>query len=274
MTSSASDHLHIADRVRNRVDGESMEDILRTGPIAPTRLLEIAIQIAQALELKHAAGLVHGQITAAEVLLGRGGRVFLRHPNRVRKGSVQEEQRDLGRLLDKALQSAANPIAPLRWTIDRLLAEKPEDRYASTRDLYLELCSIRDRLPKIHPLVLPSATWAAAPAETRRPFLALPLTLVCCCIAIFFLMTHTPLPKRSKVSLQSFPVWSADGRRILFVKAVNGVEHVFIQSFDDGPPVQLTHGPAPGANPRWTPDGSAVVFEQSGKSSTLAIPVP
>src|SRR5581483_800030 len=36
--------------------------------------------------------------------------------------------------------------APLRWVIDRLLAKNPDDRYASSRDLFRELRDIRDHL--------------------------------------------------------------------------------------------------------------------------------
>jgi hypothetical protein len=274
---SASDHLHIADHVECSVTGESLEDILRTGPIAPTRVLEISIQIAEALEPKHAAGLIHGHITAAEVFLEHSGRVSLRH--RFRPGSAQEEQMAFGRLLSSALDGATTALPPLRWTIDRLLADKPEDRYASTRDLYLELRAIRDRLPQTETSAkapaLPSNTWMnAKPAHNRHAFIALPITLVCCCVVIVLLMSHSPLPKRGKVSLQSFPVWSSDGRRILFVKAVNGVDQVFVQSSDGAPPVQLTHSPEPSANPRWVPDGSAVVFERAGKSSTVSFLKP
>ena len=36
--------------------------------------------------------------------------------------------------------------APLKWTIERCLAKEPEQRYESTRDLYRELCNLRDHL--------------------------------------------------------------------------------------------------------------------------------
>src|SRR5215469_8365229 len=36
--------------------------------------------------------------------------------------------------------------APLRWTIERLLAKDPADRYDSTRDLYRELRQMRERI--------------------------------------------------------------------------------------------------------------------------------
>ena len=40
----------------------------------------------------------------------------------------------------------ASVPAPLRWTIERLLAKDPADRYDSTRDLYRELRQMRERI--------------------------------------------------------------------------------------------------------------------------------
>ena len=46
--------------------------------------------------------------------------------------------------------AARNPRvpAPLRWTVQRCLAKKPSDRYASTEDLARELRTLRDNLPE------------------------------------------------------------------------------------------------------------------------------
>ena len=40
--------------------------------------------------------------------------------------------------------------APLKWTIERCLAKEPEQRYESTRDLYRELCNLRDHLSEAY----------------------------------------------------------------------------------------------------------------------------
>ena len=63
------------------------------------------------------------------------------------------------------IQDEPEPIAvlnprvppPLRWTIQRCLAKKPADRYASTEDLARELATIRDNLSEAsNPGVLPA----------------------------------------------------------------------------------------------------------------------
>jgi len=53
--------------------------------------------------------------------------------------------------------------AQLRWMIARCLAKDPGERYGTTRDLYLELRTIRDRLSD-------SVTATAAIAPVRRKF--------------------------------------------------------------------------------------------------------
>jgi serine/threonine protein kinase len=50
--------------------------------------------------------------------------------------------------------------APLRWTIERCLSKDPEQRYHSTRDLYLELRQMPARLS--------GTVIAAAPTSGRR----------------------------------------------------------------------------------------------------------
>ncbi len=40
--------------------------------------------------------------------------------------------------------------AALRWTVERCLAKDPEQRYDSTRDLFRELCQVRNHLTEAH----------------------------------------------------------------------------------------------------------------------------
>jgi len=48
--------------------------------------------------------------------------------------------------------------APLRWIIHRCLAKEPRDRYESSRDLYLELRSLREHLSDTSTTALPAVT--------------------------------------------------------------------------------------------------------------------
>jgi serine/threonine protein kinase len=59
------------------VDGETLADAIRRGPLAVRRITEIGVAVAEALDHVHAQGLVHRDVKPANVLMGRGGRVKL-----------------------------------------------------------------------------------------------------------------------------------------------------------------------------------------------------
>ncbi|MCW2600359.1 MAG: serine/threonine protein kinase [Frankiales bacterium] len=59
------------------VDGETLADAIRRGPLAVRRITEIGLAVAEALDHVHTQGLVHRDVKPANVLMGRGGRVKL-----------------------------------------------------------------------------------------------------------------------------------------------------------------------------------------------------
>ena len=59
------------------VDGETLADLLGSGPVEPQRAVAIVRAVAEALDHAHSAGIVHRDIKPANVLLGRDGSVKL-----------------------------------------------------------------------------------------------------------------------------------------------------------------------------------------------------
>jgi Tol biopolymer transport system component len=59
--------------------------------------------------------------------------------------------------------------------------------------------------------------------------------------------------------LHEFPSWSPDGNWIAYTNEVGGFKKVFIQ-LRTGEPRQVTFGSADDIQPRWTPDGKALLF--------------
>jgi serine/threonine-protein kinase len=57
------------------VEGETLEDALRSGPLSATRALDIAGQIAQAMGVLHAAKLLHRDLKPANIMLRPGDMV-------------------------------------------------------------------------------------------------------------------------------------------------------------------------------------------------------
>lgn len=63
--------------VMELVEGETLADTLKRGPVDPQRTATIGRSIAEALAYVHAQGLVHRDVKPANVLVGRDGRVRL-----------------------------------------------------------------------------------------------------------------------------------------------------------------------------------------------------
>ncbi|MCZ2080291.1 MAG: serine/threonine protein kinase [Bryobacterales bacterium] len=57
------------------LEGQSLRDVLDSGPMAITELLDVALQIAGALEAAHAKGIVHRDIKPANIFVNTAGQV-------------------------------------------------------------------------------------------------------------------------------------------------------------------------------------------------------
>lgn len=63
--------------VMELVDGETLADAVRRGPMASSRVADIGARLAEALAYVHGEGLIHRDVKPANVLLGSDGRVRL-----------------------------------------------------------------------------------------------------------------------------------------------------------------------------------------------------
>ncbi|MFF8927965.1 serine/threonine-protein kinase [Streptomyces longwoodensis] len=63
--------------VMELVRGESLQELLRRGPLAPPETARIGLAVLGALRAAHAVGIVHRDVKPANVLLGAHGRVVL-----------------------------------------------------------------------------------------------------------------------------------------------------------------------------------------------------
>ncbi|HYX19226.1 MAG TPA: serine/threonine-protein kinase, partial [Thermoanaerobaculia bacterium] len=57
------------------VDGASLRELLASGPMAPKRMLDVAVQIAEGLAKAHGAGIVHRDLKPENVMVSRDGYV-------------------------------------------------------------------------------------------------------------------------------------------------------------------------------------------------------
>jgi serine/threonine protein kinase len=63
--------------VMERLDGSDLRQHLSTGTLATSEIIDIAVQITEALEAVHAVGIVHRDIKPGNVFIGRNGSVKL-----------------------------------------------------------------------------------------------------------------------------------------------------------------------------------------------------
>ncbi len=59
------------------IEGESLDALVRRGPIEPQRAVEILVQAAAALDAAHALGIVHRDVKPANLMVAKDGRVKL-----------------------------------------------------------------------------------------------------------------------------------------------------------------------------------------------------
>ena len=158
--------------------------------------------------------------------------------------------------------------APLRWTIARCLAKDPSERYGATRDLYLELRTMRDRLSDSH-----TATAAAAPARRKFPWAAIVLGVALLAGAgVLRYLQHKPAapgvprytPFATSGCRERSPAWSFDGRSLAYICEVDGVWQVFSRAVDSPSAAHITNGKEPALEPFWSADGSRIYFQQRG----------
>jgi dipeptidyl aminopeptidase/acylaminoacyl peptidase len=58
----------------------------------------------------------------------------------------------------------------------------------------------------------------------------------------------------------SQPTWGPDGKRLAFVRTIDGKPQIFILSMEGGEPMQLTTLKYGATNPKWSPDGKQIIF--------------
>ncbi|GHI05536.1 serine/threonine protein kinase [Streptomyces cellostaticus] len=194
--------------VMELVEGESLREVVRRGPLPPAEAARVGLAVLGALRAAHAVGIVHRDVKPANVLIESGtGRVVLTdfgigdgHAEEAPAAFVAPERASgpgagpasdlwsLGALLAAAVEDAeSGPLGPL---LTRLHAREPEARpgaeevteaLAALAGEGAVEASVRESAPPLKQTpVVPDVTPACAPVprpRRRTPLAALGLLL-------------------------------------------------------------------------------------------------
>ncbi|HEY7499013.1 MAG TPA: protein kinase [Vicinamibacterales bacterium] len=158
--------------------------------------------------------------------------------------------------------------AMLRWIVERCLAKAPEDRYASTSDLYRDLRTLRDRLAEA--IVAEPDVRGVERPRWRRLRMAGGIAggLLLGAIAMWIFappagdassdLQFRPFATASEYEGQ--PAWSPDGQTIAFAKEVNGVLQIHTRGLSASTSAPVTHQPYDCRHPFWSGDGKRIYY--------------
>jgi Tol biopolymer transport system component len=168
----------------------------------------------------------------------------------------------------------ASVPAPLRWTIERLLAKDPADRYDSTRDLYRELRQMRERISESV-----SAQGVPAAPSRHRHMTVIAAVAVGLMLDTVLTVRLMPRPETDPASFKFTPIardaaqwepaWSPDGKSIAYEANVHGNHQVFVKVIGSADKTQLTHDALGGERPLWSPDGATIYYHSGGGLRTV-----
>lgn len=164
--------------------------------------------------------------------------------------------------------TARNPKVPqsLQWILDRCLAKMPQERYASTADLVLDLRAVRERV-----LRQPAAAGRPRPG-LRRPLVAAAAGALigAASVTVWLFGTWRPgvssgtyTPLAADPGFQGEPSWSPDGTTLAYVADVNGVLQVFTRGVTASKRFQITSGSFDCNNPFWSPKGDYIYYHSA-----------
>jgi Tol biopolymer transport system component/DNA-binding winged helix-turn-helix (wHTH) protein len=277
------------------LEGESLRERIARKPPSEGELLDVAVQVAKALEVAHEQGMVHRDIKPDNLFLTKQGVVKLMDfglaklveeesggapqssvtgtsgymsPEQVR-GEALDARSDiysLGKVLEElAGSSRPKKLLPI---LSRALADDPVKRWQSAGELRGALEAVRRK---------------------KFPRVALVMSLAVAVVAVAGLVVWLRVPNRGEdlapvplVSLPGSALWpkfSSDGNRVAFgYRLPPELSHsgpddkmgIYVKQIGGGPPVRLTG--ARDRFPAWSPDDRDIAFLRSdGKVITVML---
>jgi hypothetical protein len=161
----------------------------------------------------------------------------------------------------------------LEEIISKALEKKRELRCQSAAELNADLKRLRREIES--GTETRTATITPQPMRRRGPLWAIVSILAVFVVGYFLrnqfngnsphsLSAAKLLQLTMTEGLHEFPAWAPDGKRIAYCEEVNRFKKVFVKPLQ-GEPQQLTVGNSDDIQPKWTPDGQAILFVRSNQ---------
>lgn len=272
--------------VMEYVEGETVARRIERGPISPGEVLRIAGQIADGLGAAHKAGLIHGDLKPANLMIdavgqvrildfGLGGRAHAgtpgyRAPEQV-EGKTPDSRSDVysfGVVLHEMLTGKRPPgplpldASGLRAVISRCLQKDPQQRFENAGKLIVALHDLRNRSRL--------SVWFGGIRRAPTRFV---VYLLACAVLMGGLALQSS-GRRSKVASAQFtlltddaslaiqPAISPDGRSIAYASNhADGISlDIWVQEISSGRTRRLTSHPRDDVDPSFSPDGKWIVY--------------
>ena len=173
------------------------------------------------------------------------------------------------------------PAALVR-IVNRALAKDRLARYQQAEQMLAELRACKALL---RTLAKPSLSIAealarlvspAAGSRARRVAAATAVVAVIGSVIVLAVISlrrgRVPLPEMrprtlaqatSKPGIERFPVWSPDGRSLVYAGEAGAGRKLFVKRLDSGEERQITTGAGDDIQPEWSPDGGTILFVRS-----------
>jgi len=161
----------------------------------------------------------------------------------------------------------------LERTVKHCLGKAPDERFQNVRDLIFDVETRPQEAGTVEP---------AGPQRRRRRAIVLGTGLVAlsaaaaigALVATGLAPAPSAVPHRIRamtnfVGLEEFSSISPDGKMVAFTAAQSGRRQLFIRHLNGGPPHVVSSDTADHQSPRWSPDGSSLIYFSPAASGQI-----
>ncbi|MDZ4799727.1 MAG: protein kinase [Bryobacteraceae bacterium] len=163
---------------------------------------------------------------------------------------------------------------PLCWVIERCLSKDPSERYDTTRGLYLELRTLRERMRDTSASQHASTVEPARRTRAGNIFIWFAAGALLATTAFVAWQLRAPwqpdtsqykiVPFANEEAPEESPSWSPDGRSIAYTRQSRDGFEVVVRDLDGSPPVVVANALLPVESLSWSSDGSRIYYTSYG----------